>query len=263
MTDEKCLIDEHTWVLVLTGAGVSAESGIQTFRGAGGFWEKYRLEDLASPAAFERDPGLVWKFYGGRRAAAHEVSPNPGHVALAELEQRLGDRFLLATQNVDGLHRRAGSKRVFELHGRLFATRCSRCDRPAFDDDKTYTHSGDALPTCDLCEKNGRKAYLRPHIVWFGEALDGDHLDEVQQFLMRGRQVAPRLFGCGHVGRGVSRGWLRRSGFEVRSGDLAGEHGAGGQRESVSTLCAGAERRDSAKALQLAQSSSFEIRGRK
>src|SRR5262245_32023136 len=110
-------IDDRTRVLVVTGAGVSAESGLPTFRDANGLWENHPVEQVASPEGFAADPILVWRFYSERRAAALTVEPNPGHVALAALEARLGDRFLLATQNVDGLHRRAGSERIVELHG--------------------------------------------------------------------------------------------------------------------------------------------------
>src|ERR1700733_1251814 len=110
-------LDDDTWVLALTGAGVSAESGIPTFRDAGGLWEQHRVEDVASPDGFRRDPALVWRFYSQRRAGMTGRAPNPGHHALAEVEARLGDRFLLATQNIDGLHAAAGSRRVVELHG--------------------------------------------------------------------------------------------------------------------------------------------------
>src|SRR5512144_2233608 len=104
-------IDDGTRLLVLTGAGVSAESGVPTFRDANGLWESHPIEQVATPQGFERDPDLVWRFYSQRRRKAHEVHPNPGHLALAEAESRMGDRFLLVTQNVDGLHRRAGSRR--------------------------------------------------------------------------------------------------------------------------------------------------------
>src|SRR5258708_36341687 len=103
-------------VAVLTGAGVSAESGVATFRGAGGLWEGHRVEEVATPEAFERDPELVWRFYNARRANLGTVRPNPGHDALVRLEERLGDGFALVTQNVDRLHRAAGSRRVFEIH---------------------------------------------------------------------------------------------------------------------------------------------------
>jgi NAD-dependent deacetylase len=177
VTGARIAIDDDTRVLVLTGAGVSAESGIATFRGAGGMWRSRDAMSLAAPEAFARDPQLVWEFYAERRAQAATCAPNPGHHALVALEERLGDRFLLATQNVDGLHRRAGSKRVRELHGRLFATRCSGCARPPFDDAAVYT----IVPKCDRC---GGK--LRPHIVWFGESLDPAHLEEVGAFVESG-----------------------------------------------------------------------------
>jgi NAD-dependent deacetylase len=150
-------------VAVLTGAGVSAESGVATFRGAGGLWEGHRVEDVATPSAFERDPTLVWRFYNARRAGLRQVRPNPGHYALAALEERWGsERFALITQNVDGLHRAAGSLNVLEIHGSIARVRCTACgwleDRP-----------GDALPdlpACTQCE-----GLLRPDVVWFGEML--------------------------------------------------------------------------------------------
>src|SRR5580692_8978781 len=123
-------LDDDTWLLVLTGAGVSAESGVPTFRDAGGLWEQHRVEDVASPEGFHRDPRLVWRFYSQRRTAALACAPNAGHHALASLEARLAERFLLVSQNVDGLHARAGSRRLLELHGNLFFTRCTACERP-------------------------------------------------------------------------------------------------------------------------------------
>ncbi|MEZ4408771.1 MAG: NAD-dependent deacylase [Polyangiales bacterium] len=166
------------FLLVLTGAGVSAESGIPTFRDADGLWENHRVEDVASPEGFARDPSLVWRFYSLRREAASKCSPNPGHRALAALEERMGDRMLLVTQNVDGLHQRAGSERVVEIHGSLFLTRCADCDRASFHD--TSSHH-DAPPSCDACGE-GR---LRPDIVWFGEALDRRALRRIEAFVER------------------------------------------------------------------------------
>ena len=177
---EPISIDDRTSVLVMTGAGVSAESGIPTFRDANGLWHNHAVVEVASPAGFAADPALVWRFYSERRAAARTCAPNPGHTALAALEQRLGDRFLLATQNVDGLHRQAGNERIVELHGNLFRTRCSRCDRPPFDDESLYV---DTLPACARCEAEGRFALLRPHIVWFGEVLDRADLRRVHRFM--------------------------------------------------------------------------------
>lgn len=147
-------------VAVLTGAGISAESGIPTFRDAGGLWEGIRFEDVATPEAFGRNPTRVWEFYEARRRAAAAALPNAGHVALAKLEERFDD-FLLATQNVDGLHRRAGSRNLVELHGTLARRRCPSCGA-----------SVEGLePLKDLpppCQCGGR---FRPDIVWFGEML--------------------------------------------------------------------------------------------
>jgi NAD-dependent deacetylase len=150
-------------VAVLTGAGVSAESGVPTFRDADGLWEGYRIEEVATPEAFERQPEVVWRFYNQRRANLAAVRPNPGHLALAELERRFpGDRFTLITQNVDGLHRQAGSRRVLELHGNLTWTRCTACGRR---EHRGTEPLGD-LPRCTVCD-----GLVRPEIVWFGEAL--------------------------------------------------------------------------------------------
>jgi len=178
-------IDDATHVLVLTGAGVSAESGIPTFRGAGGLWEGYPIEDVASPRGFREHPALVWRFYSQRREGARVCEPNAGHRALVELERRLGDRFLLATQNVDGLHRRAGSDRLVEMHGCLYRSRCTVCVRPAFDDHQVYAEG--VLPSCDRCAERGRSAMLRPDIVWFGEMLDPADLARIDAFVRNGR----------------------------------------------------------------------------
>ena len=174
---------ENARLLVLTGAGVSAESGLATFRDSNGLWEQHRVEDVASPDGFERDPHLVWKFYSLRRDQAKTVEPNAGHRALAEVERRLGDRFLLVTQNVDGLHQRAGSDRVIEIHGSLFRTKCSNCDLVPFHDETRYFEP--ALPMCGRCATRGRKALLRPDIVWFGEMLDPGHLRAIDAFMRR------------------------------------------------------------------------------
>jgi NAD-dependent deacetylase len=149
-------------VAVLTGAGVSAESGVPTFRGGGGLWEGHRVEDVATPHAFRRDPTLVWRFYHARRAALRAVRPNPGHHALVALEERWGDRFTLVTQNVDGLHRAAGSRRVLELHGALARVRCTGCGG-------VEDRGGEALPELPRCGACGE--LLRPDVVWFGEML--------------------------------------------------------------------------------------------
>jgi NAD-dependent deacetylase len=150
-------------VVFLTGAGISAESGIRTFRDARGLWEEHRVEEVASPEGFAADPALVWRFYAQRRAQALTVAPNPAHHALADLERTLGpERFFLATQNVDHLHEAGGSKDVVHMHGELFRTRCSDEDCPTlpFHDER---HDFPTLPRCSC------GALQRPHIVWFGE----------------------------------------------------------------------------------------------
>lgn len=172
---EQLKLDEESRVLVLTGAGVSAESGVPTFRGMNGLWEGNRVEDVASEAGLKKDPQLVWRFYSLRREGAAKVQPNPGHVALAQLEKRMGARFLLATQNVDGLHARAGSRRMIPIHGELFMSRCERCNEP-FPDSRTYFSP--PLPTCPTC-----KSRVRPHIVWFGELLNPAHLEQIGAFI--------------------------------------------------------------------------------
>jgi NAD-dependent deacetylase len=159
-------------VAVLTGAGISAESGLATFRGAGGLWEGHRVEEVATPRAFERDPDLVWRFYNARRANLWTVRPNPGHLALVTLESRLGpERFALITQNVDGLHRAAGSRHVLELHGNLARVRCTGCGRTEDRPGETL----DDLPRCTGCGE-----LLRPDIVWFEEMLPMDVWGEAE-----------------------------------------------------------------------------------
>jgi NAD-dependent deacetylase len=152
-------------VFVLTGAGVSAESGLPTFRGANGIWRGYRVEDVATPEAFAADPALVWQFYSERRQRHATVQSNPAHFALAELERALGNRFFLCTQNVDSLHEQAGSRRVLHMHGRLMQSRCSRpqCATAPFDDHNLYRTKPE-IPNCAECG-----ALIRPHICWFGE----------------------------------------------------------------------------------------------
>jgi NAD-dependent protein deacetylase/lipoamidase len=147
-------------VCVLTGSGISAESGLPTFRGIGGLWRTHRVEQLASPQGFARDPRLVWTWYNERRTAHKSVEPSPAHAALAEIERRVAD-FTLVTQNVDSLHLRAGSRTVLELHGKLREAKCTRCDaRRPFDD---------AFDLDDLEHECG--GMWRPDIVWFGESL--------------------------------------------------------------------------------------------
>jgi NAD-dependent deacetylase len=148
-------------VAVLTGAGVSAESGVPTFRGANGLWKQYPVQDLATPSAFARDPKLVWEWYNWRRSVLAEVQPNPGHYALAELEKRIPN-FTLITQNVDGLHELAGSRNVLHLHGSIWAVRCLDCEREANDK---------RIPFPEIPPKCECGGLLRPGVVWFGEPL--------------------------------------------------------------------------------------------
>jgi NAD-dependent deacetylase len=151
-------------VFVLTGSGISAESGLPTFRGVGGMWRTHRVEELASPDGFARNPQLVWSWYNERNAAHRRALPNAAHYALAELEKRYRD-FTLATQNVDSLHMRAGSHRLLELHGSLRVARCTSCgERRSLD--------ASGLPLEEIDHRCGGR--LRPDIVWFGESLPQD-----------------------------------------------------------------------------------------
>ena len=161
-------------VFVLSGAGVSAESGIPTFRGVGGLWRNYRIEEVASPEAWARDPRLVWEFYSMRRRVASAAKPNPAHFALAKLEQDFRGDLLLCTQNVDNLHEQAGSINVVHMHGELFKSRCDSCTRAPFLDTNLYEPPAE-LPRCEC---GGR---IRPHICWFGEMPFG--LDRIYEAL--------------------------------------------------------------------------------
>ena len=148
-------------VFVVTGAGISAESGIPTFRGTGGLWEGFRFEELATPEAFSADPGRVWRWYRWRAEQYGGCAPNPGHAVIAQMEQAYDD-LLVATQNVDGLHRRAGNINVVELHGSIADMRCVACDRLA-----PFPRGpvpDDPVPRCAHCMSS-----MRPHILWFGE----------------------------------------------------------------------------------------------
>lgn len=160
---EKISIFRDDRVFVLTGAGISAESGLPTFRDSDGLWAGYRIEDVCTPDAWRRDAAEVWKFYSARREAGQRARPNPAHIALAELESQMPGRFFLCTQNVDDLHERAGSTNLLHMHGELNKSRCERdCGRPPVEDRAIY-RGLDEVPRC-AC--GGR---LRPHIVFFGE----------------------------------------------------------------------------------------------
>ncbi len=154
-------------VAVLTGAGISAESGVPTFRGRDGLWRQHRAETLATPEAFERDPALVWEWYDWRRGLIDPVEPNAGHRVLAGWEGLFED-FTLITQNVDGLHAKAGSRDVVELHGNIWKLRCAR---EGTVEEVRRTPLPTLPPVCPRCG-----SLLRPHVVWFGEALDPEVL---------------------------------------------------------------------------------------
>ncbi len=157
-------------VVVLTGAGISAESGVPTFRGADGIWQHYRATDLATPEAFDRDPELAWSFYNWRRELISKVTENRAHQALVTLEQIVPD-FTLVTQNVDGLHHRAGSINIIEVHGNLWRVQCTECARIVVD----MSVDMGKLPRCRECG-----GVLRPDVVWFGESLDGRLLNRAE-----------------------------------------------------------------------------------
>lgn len=169
------LMRDADHVVVLTGAGISAESGVPTFRGADGLWKTYRAEDLANPEAFAHDPRLVWEWYGWRRTLVAACVPNAAHRAIASAaRERPG--FRVVTQNVDGLHAQAsgaGGPRPLELHGSLVRTRCTRCEQRWDDRQPVDATSMATLPRCAACG-----GLARPDVVWFGEALDPDVLDE-------------------------------------------------------------------------------------
>ena len=171
-------------VFVLTGAGISVESGIPAFRSSDGLWAGFRIEDVCTPEAWQRDPWTVWKFYAARREGALAVKPNAGDLELASLEERFGDRFFLCTQNVDDLHERGGSKHVHHMHGNLFKSRCSEDCSPAIEDVTIYK-SLDEVPLCHC------GALMRPHITFFGEVPMGLEviermLDEATVFMVVG-----------------------------------------------------------------------------
>lgn len=168
-------------VAVLTGAGVSAESGVATFRGPGGLWEGHRVEDVATPGGFARDPMLVWRFYNSRRSQLPLREPNPAHLALRDMESAL-DHFTLITQNVDGLHRRAGSQNVIELHGSIWLDICTGCGYHEWVEERWRSAVAEGRPgavddpRCPACGSR-----LRPGVVWFEEPLPPAALDRAER----------------------------------------------------------------------------------
>jgi NAD-dependent deacetylase len=158
---------KYTQIVILTGAGVSAESGMPTFRGEDGWWRNYRAEELATPDAFARDPKLVWEWYDMRRKIIHDTKPNPAHDTIAEMEKYF-DNFNLITQNVDGLHNRAGSKNIIELHGNLWRVKCMA-------EGKKFEFL--EVPLSKIPPKCDCGALIRPDVVWFGEMLPQEQLE--------------------------------------------------------------------------------------
>uniref|UniRef100_K7FS20 NAD-dependent protein deacylase sirtuin-5, mitochondrial n=1 Tax=Pelodiscus sinensis TaxID=13735 RepID=K7FS20_PELSI len=200
MADFREVFAKAKHIAIITGAGVSAESGVPTFRGAGGYWRKWQAQELATPEAFARNSSRVWEFYHYRRELMLSKQPNAAHVAIAECEARLskqGRSVVVITQNIDELHRRAGTKHLLEIHGSLFKTRCTSCGNVA----KNYKSpicpalSGKGAPDPEMedakipvenlprCEEEDCNGLLRPHVVWFGETLDSDILTEVEKEL--------------------------------------------------------------------------------
>ena len=164
-------------VFVITGAGVSAESGIPTFRGKDGYWRNLDPTKLATPEAFAHDPNLVWNWYRERRQRILKAQPNPAHQAIAKLAVQTGE-FLLVTQNVDDLHRRTGlpAEKIVQIHGDIFMAGCSRCDFRRYEHEQG--HDDSSLPKCSECG-----ALMRPGVVWFGEQLDAGKIDIVENFM--------------------------------------------------------------------------------
>ncbi|XP_036595334.1 NAD-dependent protein deacylase sirtuin-5, mitochondrial-like [Trichosurus vulpecula] len=200
MADFRKLFARSRHIAVITGAGVSAESSVPTFRGPGGFWRKWKVEDLATPNSFMENSSRVWEFYRYRRELMQKNYPNPAHTAIAECEAQLsaqGRHMVVITQNIDEFHRRAGTKNLMEIHGSLFKTRCLSCRNvaenykspicPALEGKGAPDpHVPDAeIPIVKLarCEEKGCNGPLRPHVAWFGENLDPNILDRVNKEL--------------------------------------------------------------------------------
>lgn len=193
-------------IVVLTGAGISKESGIDTFRDAGGLWENERIEDVATPGGFRRNPAKVYDFYNRRRAGLKDpaIQPNAAHMALAELERALPEPVLVVTQNVDNLHERAGSKNLLHMHGELFKARCQACSAVC-----QWEEDLDGASVCPACGKAG---HMRPHIVWFEET--PLYMDEILQALASCRRF---------VSIGTSGNVYPAAGF-CRAAAAAGAH---------------------------------------
>lgn len=166
------MIRDSSHPVVLTGAGVSAESGIPTFRGEGGLWKNFRAEELATPRAFRNNPELVWEWYNWRRGIILSKKPNPAHHAIVSLQKQQQEPFAVITQNVDSLHTDAATERLVEMHGNIFRSRCTRCGKKVFEKKTTTNH-----PLCGCGE------LMRPDIVWFGESLEAGNVQSIYKEL--------------------------------------------------------------------------------
>ncbi len=236
------LLRQASRVAVFAGAGLSAESGLPTFRDQGGLWEGHRVEDVATPEGFERDPLLVWRFYAQRQADQTRVGPNPGHFALAEMEGVFDD-FLLITQNVDNLSERAGSRKIVKIHGDLLGMRCSRChwsDTLTEPIDADGLRSGADLPRCPA---PGCGAMARPAVVWFGEMLPLQEIQSATEYCIS----ADALISVGTSGL-VSGGYGLADAVRARGGSVIEVNP---HQTHLSTLADVAVRMGSAKALPL------------
>lgn len=191
-------------IVVLTGAGISAESGIATFRDNGGLWNNYRVEDVAAPEGFRRNPQLVHDFYNMRRRDLENAEPNAAHYALARLEAEFGADVTIVTQNVDDLHERAGTKNLIHMHGELLSVRCTACTY------QVHTHEDTSVDS--VCPQCGRMGTLRPDIVWFGEV--PIHMDRIERLLYKAD-----LF----ISLGTSGAVYPAAGF-VQAANSAGAH---------------------------------------
>ena len=221
-------VAEGARIFVLTGGGISAESGIRTFRDAGGLWEQYRFEEVASPEGWQAHPEVVWRFYGQRRAQAATCEPNAAHRALAALERRAGERLFLCTQNVDDLHEKAGSTRVHHMHGELFKSRCESCARPPFEDRVGPRRRSRAATAATASARTSCGSARCP---WHGRASRGrSHACDVFVVIGSSGAVYPAAgFVCRREGR--ARDGVRRP------------RGAGQRRASSTSAASGGRRR--------------------
>ncbi|SEL96044.1 NAD-dependent deacetylase [Roseovarius azorensis] len=204
-------------IVILTGAGISAESGLGTFRDAGGLWARHRIEDVATPEGFARDPALVHRFYNARRAQAVEARPNPAHAALARLQAAHDGEVVIITQNVDGLHETAGAQNVIHMHGMLSGALCAACD--ARWQAPLAMGPGDACPVCAA-----RAA--RPDVVWFGEipyrmVEIGQHLDEADVFVAIG--TSGQVWPAAGFAQQAARGGAWRVEMNLEPSDITGD----------------------------------------